>query len=159
MAKYVSLCRRITKPKVDERAYQSLMYEKWKLLFNKYRISVLCDAIIFKINSDNDFTMVRTQVSFCAFVSTRWIGKICQWVKLLDVQEGGPNGLDIQQLCTSWARDWRNGLVDKSTGCYFKGARFSSHNQYDISQLSMFPVPGDPTPLHAGKTPIHIKLN
>jgi hypothetical protein len=34
-----SLCRRITKPKVDERAYQRLLYEKWKLLFNKYRIS------------------------------------------------------------------------------------------------------------------------
>jgi hypothetical protein len=45
-------------------------------------------------------------------------------------------------------RGWRDGSAVKSTGCPSKGPRFNSQNPYDSSQMSLTPVPGDPTPSH-----------
>jgi hypothetical protein len=44
--------------------------------------------------------------------------------------------------------DWRDGSAVKSTGCFSKGPEFNSHHQQGRSQMSITPVPGDPTPSH-----------
>jgi hypothetical protein len=55
-------------------------------------------------------------------------------------------------LLKAWLQGWRHGLAFKSTGCSFKGLRFTSQYPHGSSQLSVTPVPGDLTDLYGGRT-------
>jgi hypothetical protein len=43
---------------------------------------------------------------------------------------------------------WRGGSAVESTGCSFREWGFDSQHPHGSSQLSVTPVPGDPTPSH-----------
>jgi hypothetical protein len=68
---------------------------------------------------------------------------------------------------------WRDASVVKSTGCSSRGPGFYPQHPQGSSQLSITPVPGNPThsslfhgqciqvvtDIHADETPTHIKIN
>ena len=62
------------------------------------------------------------------------------------VGSGEVGGLVTWGGSSAGAGGWRSGSVVKSTGCFSRVPRFNSQHPHGSSQLSLTPVPGDPTP-------------